>query len=87
MSKDKIYRVLHIYTRLMEGDVINKDEAAKLYGVDIRSIQRDIADIRKFVESGTQYSENINTVIFDRSEGGYRLRRPIFRRLSVDDQE
>ena len=87
MSKDKIYRVLHIYTQLMEGGVINKDEAAEFYGVDVRSIQRDIADVRKYVESGTQYAEHINTVVFDRHEGGYRLRRPIFRRLSVDDLE
>ena len=84
MPKDKIYRILHMYSKLMEGGIIDKDEAAEEYDVNVRSIQRDIADIREFVESGTMFSENINTVVFDRHEGGYRLRRPIFRRISID---
>ena len=87
MSRDKIYRILHLYSRFMEGGVIYKEEAAELYGVDVRTIQRDIADIRSFVESGSQFSNHINTIIYDRKEKGYRLRRPIFRKLSIEDLE
>ena len=81
MAKDKIYRILHIYSKLMEGDIIDKDEAAEEYGVNVRSIHRDISDIREFVESESMFTDRINTIILDRKNGGYRLRNPMFRRL------
>ena len=43
-------RVLDMYYRLCQGKVINKAEAAGRYGVDERSIQRDIDDIRAFLD-------------------------------------
>lgn len=45
-------RILSIYTELVNGKIINKAEMAKKYGVDVRSIQRDLADIRSFIEEG-----------------------------------
>ena len=45
---DKIERVLSIYTKLLYGGVINKAEEANNFGVNERSIQRDIDDIRNF---------------------------------------
>lgn len=38
----KQYRVLDLYARFLEGDVINKAEEAIRFHVDERSIQRDI---------------------------------------------
>lgn len=65
---DKIRRVLEIYARLLNGQYINKAEEANRYGVNERSIQRDIDDIRTFlsdfsmqtgdVEKGIEYSRN-----------------------------
>lgn len=49
-AKDKIQRVLDIYTGLCEGKVMNKEEAAFRFGVDSRTIQRDVADINMFLE-------------------------------------
>lgn len=46
----KVEQVLGIYTRLMDGCLIRKTEEAERYGVDLRSIQRDIDDIRNFLE-------------------------------------
>ncbi len=46
---DKIERVLGLYTKLMNGSLINKAEEANYYGVNERSIQRDIDDIRIFL--------------------------------------
>lgn len=43
-------RVLNIYVRLCEGKTINKTQEAEKFGVDERSIQRDIDDIRAFLE-------------------------------------
>ena len=46
-KQDKSLRILDIYVRLCEGRVINKAEEARQFGVDERSIQRDIDQIRK----------------------------------------
>ena len=70
---NKIERVLGIYTKLMEGDIVNKAEEAKNYGVNERSIQRDIDDIRNFLECDAERVGYINNVEYDRAVKGYRL--------------
>ena len=52
-SKGKISRVLGIYTKLINGCLVRKEEEAVDYGVNERSIQRDIEDIRRFLEDST----------------------------------
>ena len=52
---DQIGRVLKIYSKLSEGYVVNKAEEAELYGVNERSIQRDIDHIRNFLGSITNF--------------------------------
>ncbi len=69
----KIERVLGIYTRLMDGILIKKAEEAGRYGVDLRSIQRDIDDIRNFLEQDAEERGFLNTVTYDYVEKGYRL--------------
>ncbi|AWK52752.1 WYL domain-containing protein [Clostridium beijerinckii] len=69
----KIERVLRIYTKLMNGDIVNKAEEAQNYSVNERSIQRDIDDIRNFLELDSENTGYINTVIYDRIDKGYRL--------------
>lgn len=39
-----------MYVRLCEGKTVNKAEEARRFGVDERSIQRDIDDIRAFLD-------------------------------------
>ena len=46
----KILRVLDLYQRLQNGEIVNKSNAAVQYAVNERSIQRDIQDIRTFME-------------------------------------
>lgn len=41
----KIERVLGIYTKLLNGYIVNKAAEANEYGVNERSIQRDIDDM------------------------------------------
>lgn len=72
-SADKIERVLGIYTRLINGAVINKATEAANFGVNERSIQRDIDDIRNFLDQSVSDSGIVNSVIYDRIEKGYRL--------------
>lgn len=73
IKSDKIERVLAIYTKLMKGDLVSKAEEAVNYGVNERSIQRDIDDIRNYLEADGERVGCINSVIYDRSGKGYRL--------------
>lgn len=69
----KIERVLSIYTKLISGNVVNKLEEAQEYGVNERTIQRDIDDIRSYMESQAEKAGCINSVVYDRIKKGYRL--------------
>lgn len=75
MNTDKIERVLGIYTKLINGAIVNKSAEAANYGVNERSIQRDLDDIRNFMEQSIADSGVVNSVIYDRQEKGYRLER------------
>lgn len=66
-------RVLGIYTRLFNGYLINKAEEAERYGVNERTIQRDIDEIRNHLENEAEDNGFINSVIYDRIKKGYRL--------------
>lgn len=70
---DKIERVLGIYTKLINGAVISKAEEAARYSVNERSIQRDIDDIRNYMDQKGCDDGIINTVIYDRAAKGFRL--------------
>ena len=72
-KEDKISRVLQIYSKLMEGYVVKKTEEAQYYGVNERSIQRDIEDIRNFLDMDSKRMGTEKTVIYDRQCKGYRL--------------
>ncbi len=73
MDNGKIGRVLGIYSKLMGGALVNKAEEAQNYGVNERTIQRDIDDIRNHLETGVETTGIINTVVYDRMEKAYRL--------------
>lgn len=70
---DKIERVLGLYTKLMNGALIYKSEEAVNYGVNERSIQRDIDDIRNYLDVKGTEDGIINSVVYDRIQKGYRL--------------
>lgn len=72
-EKDKVVRILSIYSKLMNGNVVSKAEEANRYGVSERSIQRDIDDIRNYLEQEAYEQGIINGVIYDREKRGYRL--------------
>lgn len=73
MDNGKIDRVLGIYTKLMNGQTVSKAKEARNYNVNERTIQRDIDDIRNFLESDAENTGIINSIIYDRIDKGYRL--------------
>lgn len=73
MKSDQIGRVLQIYSKLTDGYVVNKAEEAVRYGVNERSIQRDIDHIRNFLDEDSERTGIVNSIIYDRTVKGYRL--------------
>lgn len=64
-------RILAIYARLQSGRVLNKADLAREFGVNERSIQRDIEDLRDFLAE-----EKLGqTVVYDKRAKGYCLNR------------
>jgi predicted DNA-binding transcriptional regulator YafY len=73
LSTHKHDRVLDIYNRLLNGEVINKQTLAEEYGVAPRSIQRDIDSIRNFYEEHAAKGETSAEIRYDRAAGGFRI--------------
>ncbi len=75
MDNRKINRVLGIYTKLQGGYLVKKQEEANNYGVDERTIERDISDIRNFMDADIESTGIVNSVVYDHEDNGYRLER------------
>ncbi len=78
----KSNRALSIFSRLSAGKVIVKKEEADRYGVSEKSIQRDLDEIRLFLEGQTAEDGIPNELIYDRFLKGYRLNQSDHLRLS-----
>lgn len=66
----KVIRVRELHQRLQIGEIINKANAALQFHVNERSIQRDIEDIRNYLEREVGKRGVVDTVIYDRIEKG-----------------
>lgn len=75
----KTERILDIYFRLSKGMVLNKKELAESYGVNPRSIQRDLDDIRCYFANNGEYGTKL---VYDREAKGFRLIRTDINTLS-----
>lgn len=70
----KYSRVLRIYTKLMMGEIINKAEAADSFGVNQRSVQRDIDDLRAFFDDQNSEGAPLKEIVYSRELGGFYLK-------------
>ena len=68
----KTDRVLKIYSRLVNGDILRKKELAQQFHVTERSVQRDMESLRCFfAEQGLRQD-----IVYDKAAKGYRLESP-----------
>ena len=73
-KQSKNQRILDIYVRLCEGKVIHKETEAQNFGVDARSIQRDIDDIRSFLANYQQdHTSDTREIIYNRKQKGFTM--------------
>ncbi len=69
-KESKNFRTLDMYVRLCEGKNVNKAEEARRFNVDERSIQRDIDDIRAFLDERSMSGDG-RTIEYDRIKKGF----------------
>ena len=69
-GKSKFYRILNLYERFNKGEFINKKSEAEGYEVDIRTIQRDIDELRIYLGEDVN---NPKDIIYDRRKKAYRI--------------
>lgn len=73
IEASKISRILDIYTKLIDGKVVSKQEIADRYGVSNRSVQRDFEDIRLFLNNQSVENGYEDELIYDYQSKGYKL--------------
>ena len=66
-------RILEMHSRLMSGEIIRKPDLAEEYGVNPRSIQRDIDSIRDFYANRTIKDGEITEIKYDRIAKGFHM--------------
>ena len=66
----KVERIINLYNRLAEGEVLNKADEAARFEVNERSIQRDLEDIRAYFANDPESNREL---IYDRTQKGYVL--------------
>lgn len=69
-KQSKNHRVLDLYQRLCEGRAISKQDEAERFGVDGRSIQRDIDDIRAFLCERREDGDT-REIVYDHKRKGF----------------
>lgn len=72
-SEGRAERILSLYSRLEEGQVLAKSRESIYYGVAPRTIQRDIANIQNFLQEQKNETGEDKEIIYDATDGGYRL--------------
>lgn len=71
MKAPKNYRILRLYMWLDEGRCVNIFQVSNEFQVDVRTLQRDIADLRAFLAEDMMESGNSRKIIYDRVRNGY----------------
>lgn len=66
----KVERVISLYNQIVDGKVINKADEAVRFGVNDRSIQRDLDDIRSYFANDPVSRREL---VYDRTQRGYVL--------------
>lgn len=71
---NKGFRLLGIYERLNKGELVKKETLANEFGVSLKTIQRDIDDLRAYLAE-THFEEGEAAVKYDKTRNGYFLVR------------
>lgn len=78
-------RLLAMYAQLAEGKPLYKAREAVKYNCSLRSIQRDIEDLRSFFADRSETAGVVQELIYDRKLNAYRLVPPLRNLLTNEE--
>lgn len=78
-------RLLAMYAQLAEGKPLYKAREAVKYNCSLRSIQRDIEDLRSFFADRSETTGVMQELIYDRKLNAYRLVPPLRNLLTNEE--
>lgn len=78
-------RLLAMYAQLAEGKPLYKAREAVKYNCSLRSIQRDIEDLRSFFADRSEATGLVQELIYDRKLNAYRLVPPLRNLLTNEE--
>lgn len=78
----KTERILKLYTDLISGETVSKRDAAAKYEVTARTVQRDIDDIRSFLDGEAAKGNRRGSIIHNKKLGGYVMKHDSDSRLT-----
>ena len=68
-SEEKIFRILKIIKRLQQKEILNGENLANEFNVDIKTIQRDIKTLKNYL-----FEESDSDIKYSRARNGYYLK-------------
>ena len=78
-------RLMSMYAQLAEGKALYKAQEAVKYNCSLRSIQRDIDDLRSFFANQSETTGAVQELIYDRKLNAYRLVPPLRNLLTNEE--
>lgn len=78
-------RLMSMYAQLAEGKALYKTQEAVKYNCSLRSIQRDIDDLRSFFANQSETTGVVQELIYDRKLNAYRLVPPLRNLLTNEE--
>ena len=78
-------RLMFMYAQLAEGKALYKAREAVKYNCSLRSIQRDIDDLRSFFANQSETTGVVQELIYDRKLNAYRLVPPLRNLLTNEE--
>lgn len=78
-------RLLYMYSRLVDGKMLYKKEEAQHFGCSLRSIQRDIEDLRSFLHEQNEATGIVQDLVYNQKLGAYQLVPPSRNLLSNEE--
>ena len=78
-------RLINMYAMLAEGKALYKAQEAVKFNCSLRSIQRDIEDLRSFFANQSEITGAVQELIYDRKMNAYRLVPPLRNLLNNEE--
>lgn len=80
---NKTSRILTLFVRLLNGDIINKSDFSNISNTGDKSVQRDIKDLNTFFYESSYWNNENTKIVYSRKYGGYKLTNNSFSNHSL----